>query len=415
MNTPPVAFFTDSFHEVNGVALTSREFARFAREKGHPFFSVHAGPETRAWSEGSFETYELKNSRAVLQLDTNLAFDLLFPRHFGRLRRALARFRPDVVHVTGPGHCGILGAALAFQLGVPLAASWHTNLHEFAARRLTRVLRLFPATVRRAVCGFTEDRCLDLTVQFYRLARVLFAPNPELVNLLAARTGRPTHLMLRGIDTALFSPEHRDRPDNAFVVGYVGRLSAEKNVRMLLEVQRGLTEAGMEDCRFLIVGEGSEREWLQTNLRNCKLTGTLRGKELARAYAGMDAFAFPSETDTFGNVILEAMASGVPPIVATGGGPKYLVQPGVNGFQAANPREFVAAILGLQRDAELRRQLGVNAREAVSTFSWEAVFEGVYAHLSHMVETTSAMPANRGSQSRPPALRPAVKYPAPRG
>ena len=415
MNTPRVAFFTDSFHEVNGVALTSREFARFARDRGYPFLSVHAGPETRAWSDGVFETFELKNSRAVLQLDTNLAFDVLFPRHFGRLRRALRRFRPDVVQVTGPGHCGILGAALAFQLGVPFAASWHTNLHEFAARRLAQMLRFLPQGMRRAACGFAEERCLDLTVQFYRLARVLFAPNPELVDMLAARTKRPTHLMLRGIDTNLFSPEHRDRPDNAFVVGYVGRLSPEKNVRMLVEVQRGLAEAGMEDCRFLVVGEGSEREWLQTNLRNCKLTGVLRGKELARAYAGMDAFAFPSETDTFGNVILEAMASGVPPIVAAGGGPKYIIRPGVNGFQAANPQEFAAAILGLQRDAELRRQLGVNARAAVSSFSWASVFEGVYAQLSHAVETNSMTRAARDSRIRTPALRPATKYPAPRG
>ena len=258
MNTPRVAFFTDSFHEVNGVALTSREFARFAREKGYPFLSIHAGPETRAWSEGSFKTLQLKNSRAVLQLDTNLAFDLLFPRHFGRIRAALKRFRPDLVHVTGPGHCGILGAALAYQLGVPLAASWHTNLHEFAARRLARLLRLFPTSVRRALCGFAEQGCLDLTVQFYRLARLLFAPI-QLVDMLAARTGRPTHLMLRGIDTALFSPEHRQRSDSAFVIGYVGRLSPEKNVRMLVDVQRALAEAGTEDCRFVVVGDGSER------------------------------------------------------------------------------------------------------------------------------------------------------------
>jgi phosphatidylinositol alpha 1,6-mannosyltransferase len=100
---------------------------------------------------------------------------------------------------------------------------------------------------------------------------------------------------------------------------------------MLVNVQRRLADAGMEDCRFLVVGDGSERSWLQTNLRNCRLTGTLRGAELARAYAGMDAFIFPSEADTFGNVILEAMASGVPPLVAAGGGPKYLVQSGVNG------------------------------------------------------------------------------------
>ena len=407
MSIPRVAFFTDSFHEVNGVALTSREFARFAHGRGYPFFSVHVGPETRAWSEGSFETFELKNSRALLQLDTNLAFDLLFPRHFRRLRAALRRFRPDLVHVTGPGHCGILGAALAYHLGVPLAASWHTNLHEFAARRLALVLRLLPAGMRRTLCGFAEQRCLDLTLQFYRLGRLLFAPNPELVEMLAARTGRLTHLMLRGIDTALFSPAHRHRSDDAFVIGYVGRLSPEKNVRMLVDVQRGLANAGMEDCRFLVVGDGSERSWLQTNLRNCKLTGTLRGAELARAYAGMDAFVFPSETDTFGNVILEAMASGVPPIVAAGGGPKYLVQSGVNGLQAANPGEFVTAILKLQQDTAWRARLAANARQAVEAFSWNAVFEGVYRQYER-AEVANLFSGRVSAVRRNPASHPAT-------
>lgn len=127
-----VAFFTDSYHEVNGVALTSREFARFAREHDYPFLSVHVGPTTRHWTEGPFETLELANSRAVLNLDTNLHFDLLFLRHCRRVWKHLRAFQPDIVHVTGPGHCGILGAMGAYTLGVPLAASWHTNLHEFA-------------------------------------------------------------------------------------------------------------------------------------------------------------------------------------------------------------------------------------------------------------------------------------------
>jgi phosphatidylinositol alpha 1,6-mannosyltransferase len=230
---PRVAFFTDSYHEVNGVALTSREFARFARERGYPFLSIHAGPRTGSWADGPFETLELANSRAVVELDTDLLFDLLFLRHHGRVHRRLEAFRPDIIHVTGPGHCGLLGVMAALRLGIPLAASWHTNLHEFAGRRLSRVLRRWPLGLCRLMTDVAEAVSLFVTTQFYRFARVLFAPNPELVEMLTKRTGRPTHLMLRGIDTDLFAPQHRERRDDAFVIGYVGRLSPEKKYSSL--------------------------------------------------------------------------------------------------------------------------------------------------------------------------------------
>ena len=414
MNMPRVAFFTDSFHEVNGVALTSREFARFAREKEYPFLSVHVGPETSHWTEGDFQTLELKNSWAVVQLDTNLAFDLLFMRHLQRLRTVLKQFRPDLVHITGPGHCGILGAILAHQVNVPLVASWHTNVHEFAGRRLARLLHTIPAELRQQACRIAEQGCLDLISRFYRLARLCFAPNPELVNMLKARTGRPTHLMLRGIDSNLFSPTHRHRSDADFVIGYVGRLSPEKNVRALVEVERGLAQAGIENYRFLVVGDGSQRRRLASKLSKRELPGTLRGEDLSRAYASMDAFVFPSETDTFGNVVLEAMSSGVPVIVSAKGGPKYLIRPGLDGFLAEKPDQFVTSLLDLYRDAELRKQMSANARQGALAFSWTAVFDGVYRQY-HYAATSGALShagwaIRHGSTfPRQPSARPVVR------
>ena len=400
MNVPRVAFFTDSFHEVNGVALTSREFARFAREKDFPFLSIHAGPHTRSWTEGRLETFELKNSRLVLELDKDLVFDLLFLRHYGRVRRRLRLFQPDLVHVTGPGHCGLLGAILAHRLKVPLVASWHTNLHEFAARRLEKLLCCFPAVLRRGAARIGELGSLYLTRQFYRLAQVLFAPNPELVDLLASRTGRPTHLMLRGIDVTLFSPERRERSEGDFVIGYVGRLSPEKNVRLLAEIERGLIEAGVRNYRFVAVGDGSEREWLATNMQRCELPGILRGEALACAYANLDAFVFPSETDTFGNVVLEAMASGVPAVVCAAGGPKYLVEPSVTGYVAADAGAFVTALLELERSAERRRHMAYNARQYALGFSWSAVFERVYQVYDDALSTGLLSRAKHGARLR---------------
>jgi glycosyltransferase involved in cell wall biosynthesis len=226
--------------------------------------------------------------------------------------------------------------------------------------------------------------------RFYRFARLCFAPNPELVNMLTARTARPTHLMLRGIDGNLFSPTHRHRSDEDFVVGYVGRLSPEKNVRALVEVEHGLARSGIENYRFLVVGDGSQRQWLASKLCKRELPGILCGEELARSYASMDAFVFPSETDTFGNVVLEAMSSGVPVIVSAKGGPKYLIRPGLDGFLAEKPEQFVTSLLDLYRDAELRKQMAANARQGALAFSWTAVFDGVYRQY-HYAATSGAL------------------------
>lgn len=381
--TRRVAFFTDSFHEVNGVALTSREFVRFAQRRSLPVFSAHAGSGTCLSREGSVTTFEFHRGAVKWRLEHDLAIDLLFLRYRSKLRAALAEFKPDLVHITGPSDAGILGAILAWDLGVPLVASWHTNLHEFGARRLGQALLFLPERMRASAASRFEGFALDQCVRFYRLAKVIFAPNAELVEMLADRTGRPAFLMSRGIDTELFSPRHisstqRTRLDRDFVVGYAGRLSPEKNVRLLAAIERALIQAGMRNYRFLIVGYGSEHAWLSSVMERATLPGVLRGEDLARAYASMDAFVFPSATDTFGNVVLEAMASGVPAIVTREGGPKYLVHPGENGELASNAAEFAGFVSAWSRSPERLAEMRLRARESAERFSWDAVWEEVY-------------------------------------
>ena len=386
MKIPRVAFFTDSFHEVNGVALTSRQFDRFAREHEYPFLSVHAGPKTVDRIEGVHETVEIARSRILIGLERDLAFDLLFWRYRDMLRERVRAFNPDLVHITGPGHLGILGARIAYDLKVPLVASWHTNVHEFAGRRLAKLLRHWPASWRNGMVDFAERKSLDLIMKFYSLAKLQFAPNPELVELVAERTGSPAFLMQRGIDTSLFNPQRRTRTDSEFVVGYVGRLSPEKNVRLLASLER------FTGFRFLIVGDGSERKWLAANMKNVELPGVLQGVQLAEAYANMDAFVFPSETDTFGNVVVEALASGVPAVVSSGGGPKFLVDEGVTGFVASSEAQFLEAILKLKRNFDLRRDMRRSAPEAASQRSWEAVFAGIYSRYGYLKTSFSTFP-----------------------
>jgi glycosyltransferase involved in cell wall biosynthesis len=127
-----------------------------------------------------------------------------------------------------------------------------------------------------------------------------------------------------------------------------------------------------------VVGDGSEREWLQANLKRAEFPGVLKGEALARAYANMDLFVFPSHTDTFGNVVLEAFASGVPVVVTSSGGPKYLVEQGVTGYAAADDAAFIAAVKSILADAELHGKMRVAAREYALSLGWDAVFEKVY-------------------------------------
>jgi glycosyltransferase involved in cell wall biosynthesis len=185
--------------------------------------------------------------------------------------------------------------------------------------------------------------------------------------------------MQRGVDTAQFSPHHRTRAldDPMLVIGYVGRLSVEKNVAMFARMERGLIDQGITNFRFLIVGHGHEEAHLRTSLRQADFAGVLRGADLARAYANMDVFAFPSHTDTFGNVVLEALSSGVPAVVTHGGGPKYIVRDQQTGF-VATEAEFVSSIALLAQDRARLAQMRTAARAYSLTCSWDAVFGQVY-------------------------------------
>lgn len=376
---PRVALFCETFQEINGVALTARQLVAFAARNGRPFLAVHGGPKVATFAEGSVTRLELPRGPVSFAIESDLRYDLCFWRHGAEARRALEKFRPDVIHVTSPGEFGQLGAYLAHALKIPLVASWHTNLHQFAARRLRKLLRFLP-NGWSAACGHWAERGALLAIlRFYKLAAVTLAPTVEQVNWLQLAAGKKSLVMARGVDTEKFNPAHRTAMDGWLRLGYVGRVTPEKGVRLLAGVERALLAAGFTDFSFLVVGEGSERAWLAENLRHGVFTGVLRDEKLAEAYANMDIFLFPSRTDTYGNVIQEAAASGVPAVVTDEGGPKCLVDPGRSGFIARNDEEFIARAVQLAANLERRRAMGTAAREKMKGVSWDAAFEMTYA------------------------------------
>lgn len=393
MHSPPrVAYFPDSFHEINGVAHTSRHFEAFARRRNLPFLCVRAGDREQHFIEdGNVWTLELPRGFLSFALEKDLRFDPAFLRHVPLIEEVLQRFKPDLVHITGPSELGMLGAGLAHHTGLPLAASWHTNVHEYAARRSDWFLRLLPKAQADATGHKIEDLAMAATAKFYSMARVLFAPNRELCAQLEQATGRTCYLMPRGVDAELFHPSRRTRSsqESEFVLGFVGRLSVEKNVALLASIQQELQRLSDIQFRFLIVGHGAEQSWLQERLSRAEFTGVLRGDALSAAYANMDLFVFPSHTDTFGNVVLEAMASGVPAIVTPDGGPATIVRNGETG-RIARDHEFASAISAILHDPPKHSAMRQAARAYALTASWDSVFEGVYAAYAAMLNAGAA-------------------------
>ncbi len=379
MNKPlRVAFFPDSYLEVNGAAMTSQRLVGYAKKNGYPFLCVHAAKKTELVEDGSVTYLKLKRSPLSFKLDEDLAYDPFFQRHTTRVLRELVKFKPDVIHITGINDISIIGVYLGWKMQIPVLGSWHTNIHEFAAHRLAKMFGFLPDSFVSKLTGFAERKILDGSILYYKIPKVILAPNQELIDLLAKGTKRKAFLMSRGVDTETFSPAKRNVHDGVIRLGFVGRLRAEKNVRMLAELEKKLLAAGQTNFKFLVVGEGDERGFLEKNMSRVEVTGFLEGERLSAAYANMDVFVFPSETETFGNVVQEANASGVPAIVTDQGGPKYIVRHEETGFIAENFDRFVEYSLELMNNPEKLSAMKKRSRETALLSSWDAVFESVY-------------------------------------
>ncbi|MCB1024630.1 MAG: glycosyltransferase [Acidobacteria bacterium] len=382
-----IAYFPDSFLEVNGVAMTSKRLLRYVRKNDLPFLCIHAGTKTDISEEGNLRFLSLKRSPASISMDEGLKFDPFFFRHVNRVKRELERFDPDVIHITGLNDVSNVGAYLAWKMDIALIGSWHTNLHEYAARRLRKTFSFVPTSFKENFTHFLERKILDGAVLYYKMPQIILAPNDELIEILENGTGRKGRLMIRGVDTELFSPVHRTVTDQIIRFGFVGRLRAEKNVRMLADIEKALLEAGKTNFKFLIVGEGDERKFLEKNMKTAELTGFLDGKHLSEAYANMDVFLFPSDTDAFGNVVQEANASGAPCIVTDKGGPKFIVREGKTGFVAKNFEDFVKHSLDLIDNPEKLLEMKKASLDFAKTRSWDSVFDDVYKAYAEAKES----------------------------
>ena len=373
--------FADTLHETNGAANFLRRLVKYAQEKNYEFLCVRSGEETRFYKEGSVSFLDLKRGKLSIPLDGALKFDPFLWKHKKLIAETFRQFAPNVIHITGLNDISQFGYYFAHFKKIPAVATWHTNAHEYAAQRFAAVLPFISENSKKKIGKSIENLVFKGLMKLYFLAQMQLAPNEELVNEIRRLTRRPSFLLGRGVDTDFLSPTKRRREnDSEIIIGFVGRLRPEKNVRFLGDIENALQKADIKNYKFLIVGEGGERFWLENNLENARLTGEIFGEELAQTYANMDLFVFPSQTDAFGNVVLEAMSSGVPAVVMSSGGPKFLIEHGTNGFVAESSADFIETVVRIVKNPQQISALGQAARRSAQKHSWDCVFEKTFEY-----------------------------------
>lgn len=291
----------------------------------------------------------------------------------GSARARLDAFRPTIVHVAAPDLLGLGALNYARARKIPAVASFHTRFDTYP--RYYGLKSLEPAVT--AYLRYFYGRC----------ARV-YAPSSSMAEELRRdRIGNDIRLWTRGVDHALFNPGRRDLgwrrslgfADDAVIVAFVGRLVLEKGIDIFAAAVEA-ARAKHPAIGALVVGEGPAHDHFAAILPGAVFTGHLDGEALARAYASADIFLNPSITETFGNVTLEAMASGVPAVAAAASGSRSLITDGETGFLVADARsaaEFAGALVALAGDRALRARLSTNSRAGARAYDWDAILDGL--------------------------------------
>jgi glycosyltransferase involved in cell wall biosynthesis len=363
-----VAHFTDTFYEVNGVALTLQQQVRIAKKMGKRYTVLTCDQSNRT------NVGEVKNFQpvGVSELPVYQEQKLYYPPFLEMLDYCYENNFTHI-HSSAPGPIGLAALIIARILKLPINATYHTSLPQYA-QYLTGDNTI-------------EDLMWKYVLWYYNQMDLIFVPSMSTGKELEQRGIHPNKMRVfpRGIDVERFHPSNRSRAiEEKYSLGrhprllYVGRVSKEKNLELLADVFKSQIK-NIPDASLTIVGDGPYLEEMKDALKGTPtvFTGYLEGDDLAGIYASCDLFVFPSTTDTFGNVVLEAQASGLPVIVTDSGGPQENLIPGKTGLvvQANNAEDFCDAVKSLLTNADHLRDMGKMARQYMEERAFDKAFD----------------------------------------
>jgi glycosyltransferase involved in cell wall biosynthesis len=334
-----VAIITETWPpEINGVALTVQSLARGLAALDHAVELVRPRRNETPDPACTEEFEQLQLPGAALPRYPGLRFGLPAQR---RLHRHWSKRRPDALYIATEGPLGFSALGAARRLGIPACTGFHTRFDDF---------------VTHYGFGLLTPLVFAYLRRFHNRAAATLVPTAELVEFLGSNGFRNVRLLSRAVDTTLFHPRHRDAQLRArwgldaddLAVVHVGRLAAEKNLGLAVRAFEAI-KARHPRARFVIVGDGPARTALAARHPEVLFAGMLRGEELARHYASGDLFLFPSRSETFGNVTLEALASGLPVVAFDYGAAREHIRDDLAGARVAtgDDDQFVEAAVAI--------------------------------------------------------------------
>ncbi|MGF1449533.1 MAG: glycosyltransferase family 4 protein [Opitutales bacterium] len=364
--------------EVNGVAMTLSRWMEGMARRGHVLSVWRPRPkDTAAASANGYTEVRLPGLPLPGYPDLRCGLPA-----YNTLRRRWQQSRPDLVHIATEGPLGMSALFAAQALSLPVVSSFHTNFHSYGAHY---------------GYGFLLHAVVSYLRFLHNQAAVSFAPSEDLIRTLRDEGFRNLQLLGRGVDTALFNPNRRDpqlrrewaMAEDERAVIHVGRVAPEKNLPFLLETFRAMQHVDPK-LKLILVGDGPLRAKLEPDNPDVHFAGTQLGEDLARHYASADFFLFASITETFGNVVTEALASGLVVLAYDYAAPGRYIRDGQNGFLAPfdDKAAFQQKALEAARLSEdALRTIRINAAQSMAALSWEHILDTYEATLHEVLRT----------------------------